>query len=191
VTPEVGGSKGTAGSVVPGLSDEPGDGIDRGADLGAEGVFEVFTGDVCALGYIVGSCDGGLLRGSTHQVTRDSFGAFYVGRPGLSRCLWSAVVARSWPRFMSASPAVVSVRCGCPSMFGVVHCVLRVGRRCRGQSPFRAASDPANEAGRQIRRVLHSQAPRLSPRSAVGGMTEARTRWWDPPPDSMARCVAE
>jgi len=114
VTPEVGGAKGTAGSVVPGLSDEPGDGIHRGGDLGAEGVFEVFTGDVCALGYIVGSCDGGLLRGGTHQVTHARSGRSMWGRPGLSRCLWSAVAARSWPRFISASPAAVSVRCGVP-----------------------------------------------------------------------------
>ena len=50
-----------------------------------------FTGDVCAHGYILGQCDGGLLRAGVHQVANESFGVFDVERPALSRCLWSAV----------------------------------------------------------------------------------------------------
>jgi hypothetical protein len=37
-----------------------------------------FTGDVCAHGYVVGSCDGGLLRAGVPQVANESFGVFDV-----------------------------------------------------------------------------------------------------------------
>jgi hypothetical protein len=162
VTPEVGGAKGTAGSVVPGLSDEPGDGIDRGG-LGAEGVFEVFTGDVCALGYVVGSCDGGLLCGGTQQVAHESFGTSYVQAP------WFVAVplVSGGREVLAALHAGLSCR-GIGALRGtsrgsvsVMASLVSVGDIGQGQSLFRAASDPANEAGRQLRRVLHARVPRL------------------------------
>jgi hypothetical protein len=86
-----------------------------------------FTGDVCAHGYVVGSCDGGLLRAGVHQVANESFGVFDVEATCLVEVPLVSGGPRSWPRFMSASPVVVAVRCGAVPRCSVMASSVWVG----------------------------------------------------------------
>jgi hypothetical protein len=62
-----------------------------------------FTGDVCAHGYVVGSCDGGLLRAGVPQVANESFGVFDVEATCLVEVPLVSGGPRSWPRWVRLS----------------------------------------------------------------------------------------